>query len=115
MCKLYGRGGLNVRRERRAHVRYPSNMQARFFYGDMVYEGMVTDISEKGMFISTEMRFSQSQVIDVLLMIDKKVLKVPVAVRRSVKHDSDGSGGVGVELLRTPGRYIDHVAAHISS
>jgi len=113
--KLWGEGSLNVLNERRACIRHSSNMQARFFYGDMVYEGLITDISEKGMFISTDIIFSPSQMLDIMLIINKKVLKIPVTIKRSVKQDSTGFSGVGVELLRVPQKYLDHVSGQMSS
>ena len=101
--------GLTNRFERRAHERYPLKMQARFFYGNRVYGGLVTDISERGMFICTDMRFPKSYMMDIMLLINNEVLKVPVKIRRNVKPDTGADSGVGVELVGTPDNYLDFV------
>ena len=95
--------------EKRAKTRYPSKLQARFFYGKMVFKGVLRDVSETGMFISTDMRLQPRRVLNLMILINKKVLQIPVTIRRTVRPDTNEGSGIGVELLSTPQAYLDYI------
>jgi hypothetical protein len=113
ISKVWGDGMLNVRADRRSYTRVPSRIQARFFCGSRIYAGDITDISEKGMFVSTDMRLPVNSRIDIMILVDRKVVKIPVTVRRTVKLDNPGgnnaNNGMGVELTRSVQKYIDYI------
>ena len=99
--------------EKRAFERLPVNLQARLFYGNMVYSGTVTNLSEKGMFVSTKMGFAVESVFVIVVLPGENSLMVPIRVRRTVKPknylDSDVESGIGVEVFNAPQDYIDYV------
>ncbi|MBI4683480.1 MAG: PilZ domain-containing protein, partial [Nitrospirae bacterium] len=60
---------LTAQVEKRACERYPANLQARLFFGNMIYSGMVTNLSKNGMFVSTKVRFPvNSEFMMVVLL-----------------------------------------------
>jgi hypothetical protein len=111
--KVRGDGMLNVRADRRSHDRIPARIQARFFCGSRIYSGDITDISEKGMFVCTDIRLPVSSRIDIMILVDREVVKIPVSVRRTVNENNPGSksanSGMGVELTRSVQKYTDFI------
>jgi hypothetical protein len=101
--------------EKRAFERLPVNLQARLFYGNMVYSGTVTNLSENGMFISTKMGFAVESVFVIVVRPGENSLMVPIRVRRTVKSkyyfDSDVESGMGVEVFNAPQDYLDYVGS----
>ncbi len=112
--KVWADEELNLHAEKRAHRRIPANLQARVLYGNLIYTGKVTDISEKGMFINTKMNFPVNAVFLMVVLINDAVIKVPIKVKRTVRIEKDYSGndssGIGVELVNSPQRYLDYVS-----
>ncbi|HBH61361.1 MAG TPA: hypothetical protein DDX85_06420 [Nitrospiraceae bacterium] len=100
--------------EKRAFQRLSVNLQSRLFYGNMVYTGIVTNISENGMFISTKMSFPVDSVFIAIILLDTQTLSIPVKIRRTVKaaeHSSlNEDCGIGVGLLNTSKEYLDLVS-----
>jgi len=111
--KVWGDGMLNVRADRRSHPRIPARVQARFFCGRRIYKGDITDISEKGMFVSTDIRLPVNSRIEIMILVNGKVVKIPVTVRRTVTPDDSGgysaNSGMGVELARFVQEYSDYL------
>jgi len=105
--------------ERRADERFPSNLQARLFYGNMIYSGMVTNISRKGMFVSTKVRFPVNAEFMAVLLLNNRTIKIPIRVRRSVKSqngfNSGADSGIGVEISEAPQHYLDYVGSRKSA
>jgi hypothetical protein len=99
--------------EKRAFQRVPVSLQSRLFYGNMVYTGIVTDISENGLFISTKMSFPVDSVLIAEVLLDHHYVEVPIQVRRTAKPDSDFKGfeqsGMGVRLLNHSQEYVDFI------
>ena len=106
-------GILKVHKDRRTHDRVSTNMEARFLYGNRFYAGKITDVSESGMFIHTDMIMPRSSTMEVIVMIGKEVVKLPVTVRRTMnnhtKYKSYKTGGIGVELLKSSPQYLSLV------
>jgi len=104
--------------DRRAFERIPVNMQARLFYGNMIYAGIVTDVSENGMFICTKMKFPVNAVLIAILREQGKTFSLPIKVRRTVTShhfkDHDRSG-LGVGLMSPPQGYITFITAKKTS
>ncbi|MBI5663837.1 MAG: PilZ domain-containing protein [Nitrospirae bacterium] len=110
---------LDTQLERRAYERFPDNLQARLFFGNMIYSGMVTNLSKKGMFVSTNVRFPVNTEFMLVVLLNNRTLKLPIKVRRSVKRESAYNSrtdcGIGVELLDAPQNYLDYIGTRKSS
>jgi hypothetical protein len=94
--------------EKRACERIPVNVSARFFVGNVVYTGMVTDLSEKGMCVKTQMCLPCNSKFELLIPFKEEILKVPVIVKRVVKT-SDLYDTMGVELQNPSKKYLELV------
>ena len=112
--KVWADEELNLHAEKRAYRRIPADLQARVLYGNLIYSGKVTDISENGMFINTKMNFPVNAVFLLIVLVNDSVIKVPIKVKRTVRYEKDysenSSSGIGVELVNTPQRYLDYVS-----
>ncbi|MBC8412303.1 MAG: PilZ domain-containing protein [Nitrospira sp.] len=108
-AKVWSDGRLNMRLEQRVHERYSSRLEARFFYGNRVYTGKVTDISEGGVFINSEINFPRDYVFDIILLLNKKVVKMSAKVSRRVGNGTTAilgkKMGMGVQLLAPSEEY----------
>jgi hypothetical protein len=104
--------------DRRLHERFPSRLQARLFYGNLIFAGMVTNVSKSGMFVNTRIKFPSNSRLMLALLVDGKVLNIPIRIRRFISPDyssarADGSG-IGIELLDTPRSYLDFIGRYES-
>jgi hypothetical protein len=110
---VWSDGRLNTHLEKRTHERIPTKLQARFFLGNTVYAGNITNLSEKGMFISTDVSLPLNYRLEVLVRLKGNVLKIPARIRRSVQSDNhlllDSGHGMGVELTNFPRAYLQYV------
>ncbi|MHA2010160.1 MAG: PilZ domain-containing protein [Promethearchaeota archaeon] len=94
--------------QKRAFERIPANIRVRFFSGASDYFGTVTNLSEKGMFIRTELNVPLEQQLEILIPLKEEVLKVPakiISVRKSDKFNS----GIGIVLLKPSHNYLEFV------
>ncbi len=94
----------------RAYERVSANIEAKFFYGNSIYSGEITNLSENGIFISTKICFPFESRFEILIPLDGKVVKVPVKVSRIIKTD-DFYDGMGLELLEQPRNYVEIVSS----
>ncbi|MBI4683481.1 MAG: PilZ domain-containing protein [Nitrospirae bacterium] len=99
--------------EKRASERLAVKIQLRLFYGNIVYTGIVTNLSENGMFICTKMSFPVDSVLIAIILLEEQTLKLPIKIRRAVRsnnHLNDvEDGGIGVSLLNPSKEYIDFI------
>ena len=98
--------------ERRSHERLPSKVKARMFYGNVFYTGMVTDLSENGVFVSTRMSFPLNTVFILVVLVDNQTLKVLSRVKRVLRPEYDQSNakiGMGIELLSPSLEYLEFI------
>ena len=111
--RVWSDGRLNTRLERRAHERIPSQLQARFFLGNNVYAGTITDLSEKGMFISTDIGLPLNGTLEILLKLGDRVVNIPSTIKRSVVSEDTCPEslihGMGVELISSPKVYLEYI------
>lgn len=94
--------------ERRSFDRVTTNINARFFHGNMFYTGNILNLSEKGMFISTRKCLPTDSMFVIIIRIEERLLKIVAKVKRLTK----GSGyhnGMGVELLYTSVGYLEFI------
>jgi len=97
--------------EQREHERMSALMQARIFYGNMVYTGTVTNLSEDGMFIDTSLHFPVDSVFDTVVLQNGHTVIIPVRVKRTVASFSQDieAEGIGVEVVTPPQNYLEFV------
>lgn len=100
--------------EKRALKRLPANLQARIFYGNMVYAGTVSNLTETGMFICTEMSFAVDAMLVSVVLLNSHSVELPVLVKRSgsskCRPDGVEMSGIGVSILNPPKEYMDFVS-----
>jgi len=100
--------------EKRAFQRLPVNLQSRMFYGNMVYTGIVTNLSENGMFISTKMNFPVDSILIAVILLDTHTISIPVKIRRIVREAEQSSRaedcGIGIRLLNSSKEYLNFIS-----
>ena len=93
---------------KRAFERIPAKINVRFFSEKTEYLGTVTNLSEKGMFISSKVSFPLEPQLKILIPLKEEILNIPVQIRR-LKKSGDMYNGIGVEILNPPQNYLDFV------
>lgn len=94
--------------EKRTSERIVTNMEVNFNCGNSIRRGTVTNISERGMFIYTNMKFPFDLSFDLHLNLENKVIRTPVTVKRITRTDNY-YGGIGVELLNPSRNYLEFI------
>ena len=93
--------------KRRAFERIPASLE--FHSLNVNYFGVVTDISENGMFIrSQKISFPFKSQFEILIPLNERMLNIPVKVTRLTKS-KDFYDGIGVELLKPTRNYLNLV------
>jgi hypothetical protein len=92
--------------EKRSSKRIAANIALRFPCCNMIYSGTMTNLSENGMLINSEISFPIHSKFDILIPLKEDVLKVPVKISRLVKTGNIYNG-MGVELLDLPKKYLE--------
>lgn len=101
--------------EKRAYNRISVNLDAKICCGNRSYGGTVTNISEKGMFISTEeMYFPFDSQMEVVLPFKEQELRIPVSLRRMEMYP-DSHDGIGVEFSGISEEYFQFIDSLRSS
>jgi len=94
---------------RRTTWRIPIRLSVIFNSGSRVSHGTVTNISEKGMFISAEVTgFTEDSQFEISIPLKGEVLHVPGRLVRLSKINGSNNG-IGVELMDPPQNYLDFV------
>jgi len=95
--------------QRRASERIQSNFTVRFSCCNCDYEGTVMNISEQGMFISTNrMNFPFDSDLEILVDTGSEILKVPVTVTR-INKSRDYYDCLGVKIQAPSQNYLRFV------
>ena len=95
--------------EKRAVKRISTNLKVKFCCCSTDdYYGTVTNLSENGMFITTQMCFPLETSFDIDIFSDTETLKVPVVVRW-VRKSGRNYNGVGVKVTDPHPRYVNFV------
>ncbi len=83
------------------------------FVGNHISTGLVNDLSAKGMFISTAMCYPVHTMLDIIIFIKGKCIRLPAKVSRAIIKDNINdhyeNKGIGVEFLNAPSEYIDFI------
>jgi hypothetical protein len=97
--------------QRRAFERMPANVRISFFYGMMFYTGVVTNVSQRGMFIRSMVSLPGGLLFPIILRREREVQSVLARVRHKRKTGYPHNG-MGVELIRPPAhfhsKFFDH-------
>jgi hypothetical protein len=91
--------------EKRRDKRIPAHIEAKFFFGNTLCSGIVTNVSECGMCIDTKMFLPFDANIELLISLENEVLNVPVSVKRVVMTDSFYDT-MGLEVLNQSREYL---------
>jgi hypothetical protein len=97
------------------HPRFTKRLEARFSSAGLSFTGILSNLSESGLFIRTNRGFAPGTVIDVeLVMPDRKISFLKGLVRRTVKTPmSSLKNGMGIELIEKDATYINFVKLFI--
>ncbi len=101
---------MNFRRKKRAYERIPIFLDIKVLNGDLQHIGLVTNLSENGMYFISGANLSSGLNIEVSIPFKKNYIMVPVKVIRRKKDNI--YDGFGAELTNPYQDYIDFVCSH---
>ncbi|GBE03495.1 PilZ domain protein [bacterium BMS3Abin09] len=78
--------------------RVSTNLPVGFYWGSDLHEGVVTNLSGKGMFIESEICPASGSDIEVALIVGDEAFNISGKVKRT-ENSNGSSSGIGVELL----------------
>ncbi len=93
--------------EKRTFERIPANLYVNLQFNGLVHEGIITNISKKGMCINSKVCIPDKLKLDVLIPWREKLLKVPVKIGWLI--ETDETYKIGAELLNSPKTYLEIV------
>lgn len=98
-------------REYQRHPRFTKRLEARFSSGGLSFTGILSNLSESGLFIRTNRGFAPDTIINIeLVMPDNKVSFLKAVVRRTIKTPMASlKNGMGVELIEKDAAYINFI------
>ena len=94
--------------EQRSFKRISQNLRAAFPCCNKLYSGTISNFSENGMLIDSEISIPINSLFEIIVPIGKEIVKIPAVYRRLVK-DGMKYKGMGVELKYPPQKYLDFV------
>jgi len=95
--------------EKRNYKRFSTDIHVTFCCcATDYYSGTATNMSDKGMFINTNMCFPLESDLDILILLNEEMLRVPVKVRWLRKF-SEIYDGVGVEVQNSPQKFLEFI------
>ena len=99
----------------RGKPRYTKRLEAIFSAGPFTYRGILSDISESGLFIRTSRGFAPGTVVDIeIIVAADQVSRLKGIVRRSVKTPlSTKKNGMGIELTEKDAVFMNFLKSHI--
>ena len=102
---------MKLNMEKRAYERIPIHLDVRVLNSGSLHNGLITNLSEQGMYIITGLHLSSGSNIEVSIPFMEDQLKVPVKIVRTKKigyiYD-----GFGAELSNSSQDYIKFVHSH---
>ena len=100
---------------RRSFERVSVRLSARLLYNNTPYPGVVMNLSEKGMFISTRLRVPEGSVIEVDMPLGNKVLIGPFRVKRQVESgefkDYSENNGLACETINRSSCFDEYISS----
>jgi hypothetical protein len=93
-------------KEKRTSKRIPTHFLVNFFNGDSFHYGLVTNLSEKGIYFIAGADLSSELNIEVSIPLKEEMLKVPVKINRT-ERTGYLYDGFGAELSNSSQDYIE--------
>jgi hypothetical protein len=98
----------------RGYQRYPrftKRLEATFKSGGLSYRGILSNISENGLFIRTNRGFAPGTTVDIeVVMPDNTLMTLKGIVKRTIKTPiTTMKNGMGVELIGSDTKYLNFV------
>ncbi|MBI4698593.1 MAG: PilZ domain-containing protein [Nitrospirae bacterium] len=94
--------------DKRAVDRIQKNMFIKFFSGNSTHSGIILNLSEKGMFISTKVALPMEPRVEILIPLKEEILKVNGTIKNIVKAGKIYNG-IGVELSNPANSYLQFI------
>ena len=95
--------------KKRAFERIQKSIFVKFFSGKSEYSGIIMNLSEKGMFISTKVTFPLKPKLEVLIPLKEEILKVHGKIKSFGKAGKIYNG-IGVELVNPTQNYLNFIS-----
>lgn len=97
------------RQNKRRGRRFTKRLEIKFSSGGISFTGILSNLSESGLFIRTNHGFTPGTIINIeLVMPDNKISFLKGLVRRSIKIPmSPNKNGMGVELIEKDAAFIN--------
>jgi hypothetical protein len=95
--------------EQRRSKRISQNLNAALPCCNKLYAGTVSNLSENGMLIDSDISIPINSRFEIIIQIGKEILKIHAIHIRLVKNGKN-CNGMGVELLYPPQKYLDFVS-----
>jgi len=108
---------INKHMGKREFERFETRLQISLVYGNQVYSGTVTNLSESGMFITTKRRLPVDTMLSIRIPYLTSLIQVPVRIRRAVSPVNTrnaGESGVALNILRSSRDYRDFLGKYRS-
>jgi c-di-GMP-binding flagellar brake protein YcgR len=94
--------------QRRNFHRIDSDVKVRFFCGNEFCSGIITNISEGGMFIRTKISFPFELKFKVIIYLKERLLTVPIKLNRLLRNNKS-CDTMAVEVLNPQKDYLEFV------
>ena len=93
------------------HPRFTKRLEATFSSGGLSFRGILSNISENGMFIRTNRGFAPGTTVDIdIVMPDNTIVALKGIVKRTIKTAiTTMKNGMGIELTREDEKYLKFV------
>ncbi len=95
--------------QNRAYNRISVQLDAMYYCGIMIYSGIVTNISENGLFMHTKLDFPFHINFEMIMPSNKGILNFPVKLTRLEKFEGIYNG-IGVQISAPPQSYLDYIS-----
>lgn len=95
--------------EKRAFERIKTNIPVTYYCEQMLYTGLIKNLSENGMYISTTNFLPCKDKIEMIIPLKKAVTTFKSRIRR-IKRINESRFYIGVEILNPPASFIEFVA-----
>jgi hypothetical protein len=97
--------------EKRAFERVPIHLNVRVLNDGSLHNGLMTNLSEQGMYVITGAHLSSGLNIEVFIPFNDDQLKVPIKIVRT-KKTGYLFDGFAAELLNSSQDYIEFAHSH---
>jgi len=94
--------------------RYTKRLEVTFSSGNLSYKGILSNISENGIFIRTNRGFAPGTTVDIeVMMPDESISHLKGIVKRTVKTPLTAvKNGMGVELFQQDDSFLSFVRSY---